>query len=258
MENKHDNNSIQQKQKRIVRFAFIAILILAPLVYLFYKTRTIDPLPAAQQAQPGMVSNIAQLEKMATENPSFDNLVNLSMAYINNKQAGKSVDHLKRAIELKPTSAIAYNNLGVAYIMLEQYQNGIDACTKAIELDGTFQLAKNNLKWCLDEKAKVVAKIDEQMKVSKDKQDAKFLIDFGLNYFKIGDYSKSIEIWNNVLTIDPKNVIAFNSIGTAFMMKNQLDDALSVFEQCLAIDPNNQQTKNNINWAKGEKAKAVK
>lgn len=259
MENSEEKVVVQQKQKRLITIVFVVLILAMPVVYLMYKSKGTAPVENEQAAAaPAAVNNIAELENLVTKDPSFTNLINLSMAYINNRKPGRSIDHLKKAIELKPTSAVAYNNLGVAYIMLEQYQNGIDACTKALELDPNFQLAKNNLKWGNDERAKTIKKIDEQLTVTNDKRDVKFYLDHGLNYFRIGDYGKSIEVWNKVFDLEPKNINALNSIGTAFMMKNQYDDAISIFEQALAINPNNQQTKNNLAWAKGEKEKTVK
>jgi len=81
------------------------------------------------------------------------------------------------------------------------------------------------------------------------------MIAYGLNYFKIGNYDKSIEIWEKVVEENPKNTDALNSIGSAFMMKKQVDDAIAIFKQALEMGPNNQLTKNNLNWALTEKQK---
>jgi protein O-mannosyl-transferase len=249
--------SISKEQAKKIKVAVIVILFTMPLIYLFYKTNGLpeNTIPVDVPVANAPAVDIAALEKAVSEAPTYDNLVNLSMGYINSQMPGKSIEYLNKAIELNPSSAIAYNNLGVAYIMLQQYQNGIDACTKALQIDPDFQLAKNNLAWATDEKNKVLSAIQTQDKMADDKKDVAFYSEYGLNYFKIGDYSKSIEIWNKIFDIDVKNTGALNSIGTAFMMKNQVDDAIALFKKALELEPQNQLAKNNLAWALGEKEK---
>lgn len=242
--------------KRLAGISVAAILLLFPLLYLFYRSSSAPPLPDAPVAAAAASQNdLAALENLVNTDPSFDNLVNLSMAYINKQMPGKSIGHLKKALAINPQSAIVYNNLGVAYTMLQQYQDGVDACTRALQIDTSFQLAKNNLKWAQDEKNKVVAAIAEQEQVSPEKRNVEFYTAYGLNYFRIGDYGKSIEIWNKIFELDAMNVTALNNIGTAFMMKEQVDDAIAMFKKAVELSPENQLAKNNLAWALDEKKK---
>ncbi len=245
---------MDKSKRKLILFIALGLFFLFPVVYLVIKT---NGLPEIQKetalAAPQQNQDITALESLATTAPTFDNLINLSMAYINNNMPGKSISYLKKAIELNPQSAIAYNNLGVAYTMLQQYQNGIDACTKALQIDSDFQLAKNNLAWASDEKNKTIAAIAEQEKTPTEKRTNDFYTNYGLNYFKIGEYDKSISIWEKITEKEPKNCIALNNIGTAYMMKNQIDEAITVFKKCLEFEPNNQLAKNNLAWALGEK-----
>src|SRR6218665_1727464 len=240
--------------KKRVGISVAAILLLFPLLYLFYKASSAPPLSDAPVAAAAAAPNdLTALENAVNTDPSFDNLINLSMAYINQQMPGKSIDHLKKALTINPQSAIAYNNLGVAYTMLQQYQDGVDACTQALQIDTSFQLAKNNLKWAQGEKNKVLAAIAEQEQVAADKRNVEFYTAYGLNYFRIGEYGKSIEIWNKIFELDEKNVTALNNIGTAFMMKKQVDDAITLFKKALELSPENQLAKNNLAWALDEK-----
>ncbi|KJV06640.1 tetratricopeptide repeat protein [Methylocucumis oryzae] len=49
-------------------------------------------------------SDLSSLEKQATANPTFDNIINLALAYTDNKMPGKSVPYLEKAIEINPQS----------------------------------------------------------------------------------------------------------------------------------------------------------
>jgi len=252
-----ENMPKQKPFKRIV-FFIVLLLILFPVVFLILKRKPKDAEPMLQNAAtPATTADIANMERVFHKTPSYDNAINLALLYINNKLAGKSIPILKLALNINPRSSIAYNDLGVAYTMQQQYQNGIDACNHALTLDPNFQLAKNNLKWATDVKNKVIDNIKQQELTDANKRNAPFYIDYGFNFYKLGDYTRAIDIWNKVFDTEPKNTIALNNIGSAFVMKMQYDDAIAMFNQTLKFDPNNQLAKNNIAWALDEKARSA-
>lgn len=244
--------------KRIIIFGVAAFLLLIPIVYLFVKSSGKPSLPKAAEAvaQAPQV-DLSALEQAANSNPTFDNLLAYSIACIGANRPGKSIEPLKQAISLNPKSSVAYNNLGCAYTMLMQYQDGIDACTKALQIDTGFQLAKNNLKWASDEKTKTVAVIAAQEKTPESQRDVKFYINYGLNYQKLGQYDKSISIWNKVFEKEPTNADAMNNIGVAYMLKNSTDEAIAMFKKAISTNPENTLAKNNLAWAEDVKVKAT-
>lgn len=240
-------------KKKDYILALAAILVAFPIIYLVIKTSEQPDLPKTETpVNTTPQTNFSTLEKLAQENPTFENFINLSNAYINAQQAGKAVEPLKKAIKLKPSSAVAYSNLGCAYTMLKQYQNGIDACNKAIALDPDFQLAKNNLKWATDEKAKVLKTIEMWEKTPENARDTKFYLAYGLSYQQIGNYDKSIEIWNTILQNDPDNANALNNIGVAYALKEDYPKAVFIFQRVINKYPENNLAKNNMAWVVSE------
>jgi len=81
--------------------------------------------------------------------------INQSLQFYNEKQFQQCVDACKKALQLDPNNANAYNNMGAAYNAMGQWQKGIDACTKALELNPDFKLAKGNLNWAKTELEKL-------------------------------------------------------------------------------------------------------
>jgi tetratricopeptide (TPR) repeat protein len=144
-----------EKIMKKYQYIILAGLIIIPIAYLFLfknndKKVSKDDLTISVQT----LSVIEQLEKNVRENPTYNNLIDLSVAYINNQMPEKSIEYLDKALELNPASAVAFNNKCVAYTLMKEYDKAIEAGKKAVELDPNFQLAKNNLKWALDEKSK--------------------------------------------------------------------------------------------------------
>lgn len=267
MEPTNDQNEIPKEEQKTeetkpaskvnIPIIILLLFIFSSVIYLYLKTfSTPADVSESQVTAVQQPANIAALENAVKTNPSYDNWINLSVAYINNQMPQDGLNCAKKAIELNPKSAIAYNNMGVAYNMMQQYQNGIDACTKALQLDTAFQLAKNNLKWAMDEKRKVLEKIQKQEQAPATNKDVPFYIELGMNYYKINNFDKSIEVWSKVFDIDKKNVIALNNIGTSFMMKLQYDDAITLYKKALELEPTNQLAKNNLAWALDEKNRA--
>ena len=85
--------------------------------------------------------------------PSADSFINDSLRL---NQAGdypRSLAAARKALELNPNSAEAWNNIAADDEALHRWDEAIAAARKAIALKPDFQLAKNNLAWSLAQKA---------------------------------------------------------------------------------------------------------
>jgi tetratricopeptide (TPR) repeat protein len=259
MDTEQTQPEMNDKKGRSVKIAVIAALLLLPLIFLFVKFSSSPGTVAENAATPAAATlDIAAYENAANTNPTFDNLINLSNAYINSNMAGKSVAPLLKAVELNPKSAVAYNNLCVAYTMIQQYNKGIEACTRALEIDSSFQLARNNMKWATSEKNNIETFIEKQLQTAEKDRDVQFYVNLGLNYLKIGEYDKGIDAWNKIFETDPKSIVAMNNIGTALMMKNQVEEAVPMFKKAVETNPDDQLSKNNLAWGMAELEKMKK
>ncbi len=105
----------------------------------------LEELSAASSESPE--EKIKFQEKSASENPSVDNYINLSLAYYRSEKYVECIKACEKALELEPRSSLAYNNICSAYNALKQWEKAAAACSKALEIDPGFQLAKNNLNW---------------------------------------------------------------------------------------------------------------
>jgi Flp pilus assembly protein TadD len=65
------------------------------------------------------------------------------------------IDAARRALDLNPRSAEAYNNLGYCYGAMGRLDEGADQLRKALQLRPDFPLASSNLAWIEATKAKV-------------------------------------------------------------------------------------------------------
>jgi Flp pilus assembly protein TadD len=74
-----------------------------------------------------------------------DTFINLSLAFFNVGEFEKSIRFARRALEIQPTNAVAYNNLCAAYNGLGDWDMAIAAGEKAVQMAPDFALAKGNL-----------------------------------------------------------------------------------------------------------------
>ncbi len=128
----------------------------APLRELAQDTLTLFPgdasarqyLSSSATIKPPLV--VAQ--ELAQSQPTADHYLNLSLLY---HQAGKyqeSIDAARKALQLKPDFAEAYNNIAAANEALSHWDDAIAAAQHALRINPDFQLAKNNLAWSLSQK----------------------------------------------------------------------------------------------------------
>lgn len=68
-----------------------------------------------------------------------------------------SLQAARRALELQPGSADAYNNMAAAYNALARWDEGARAAAEAVRLRPDFQLAMNNLRWAESKRSPTAA-----------------------------------------------------------------------------------------------------
>ena len=85
--------------------------------------------------------------------PTAEDFINESLGL---NQAGRYVESIaaaRKALQLSPNSAEAWNNIAADNEALHRWDDAIAAAQKAISLRPGFQLAKNNLAWSLAQRA---------------------------------------------------------------------------------------------------------
>jgi tetratricopeptide (TPR) repeat protein len=81
-----------------------------------------------------------------------DSLIRDSLTYYRAGDYQESIRASQAALEVKPGSAVAYNNICAANNELKQWNQAIEACQQALVIDPNFVLARNNLNAALKSK----------------------------------------------------------------------------------------------------------
>jgi tetratricopeptide (TPR) repeat protein len=139
-----------------------------------------------------------------------------------------------------------------------EYNIALEDCNHAIRIAPDFQLARNNLKWAQDDNQKAIVAINAQEQIAPATRDANSYLAEGLNFLHIGNYDQAIKAWQRALDLNPRNALAANNIGIAYMFKKEPGLAIAWFEKAIVFDPALQIAKNNLAWAEDEQAKSAK
>lgn len=99
-------------------------------------------------------SELAAAEQAAREKRSPEAWLDLSLRYY---QAGRYEDSIgasRKALELKPDYAEAYNNIAAADNAMRRWEEGIQAAIQAMRIRPGFELARNNLMYAIGQREK--------------------------------------------------------------------------------------------------------
>jgi len=239
-------------------FAVLPIAAVGTFILFFVAAPTmlIGQTPVSKAQAISAEQSVATLEADVKTRPTPANRLELSRSYINAGQPEHAILVLLSLVAEDKKNALAWNNLCVANIMRQAYTAAIENCNRAIFLEPNNQLARNNLRWAEDERRKAISDLVGEQKTLPPSRDASFYVNEGLSELNAGNVDAAIASWQHALELDPRNALATNNIGDAYMVKKQFDTALQWFVKASVMDPTLQLAKNNMVWAIAEKAKA--
>ncbi|MEN3013377.1 MAG: tetratricopeptide repeat protein [Endomicrobiia bacterium] len=64
--------------------------------------------------------------------------------------------------------------------------------------------------------------------------------------FRKRDYATAIKLCEEILLLEPEDVLAYKRLGSAFYALGQKDKALQMWQQALQLDPKDEKLKNMI------------
>ena len=92
---------------------------------------------------------IAYWRARAAKAPSAPTLTELALALAGEGQNAEAMKRLRRAIQLDPAHAPAYESVGTLLLLERDYRGAIEQLGRAVELDADLRTANNNLAWVL-------------------------------------------------------------------------------------------------------------
>jgi tetratricopeptide (TPR) repeat protein len=175
--------------------------------------------------------------------------VEVSLTQYQQAQYNQAIDSARKALELNPNSAEAYNNIAASYGAMQEWGEAIENVRHALVLNPGLQIAKNNLAWYLQQNSSSTAPVSGSIKTADD-----YVTD-SLHLYQAGRYEDSITAARSALKLRPDFAEAWNNIAAADASMHRWDDAIIAAKKAIALKPDLQLAKNNLAWALSAKAK---
>ncbi len=148
----------------------------------------------------------------------------------------EAILHLRRAVELLPTSARWWDALGRAYLDVKDWDQAMATFRQAMEVDPTYPHPYNNIGLAYV----AVGRWDDAMAAFRKAVALK--PDLAQAHRNLADvYSQKgwtkAEMAERALELTPSDPLAWIQAGTTFLQLNWSDEALDAFVQAVRLDP---------------------
>lgn len=163
---------------------------------------------------------------------------NLGSVLESQGRSAEAVEHLRRAVSVRPQHAAAHNLLGSAYQALAKFEQASAEFREALRLEPAGLDAEYNLGNVLlaqGRPAEAVACFQRVLRAAPD--DAAALSDLGSAYAMLGRYDQAVASFERSLALRPANGMAHYNLGLIAARRGHVAEARVHFERSLAIDP---------------------
>ncbi len=167
-----------------------------------------------------------------------------ALSYIDEGQSNQAIKFLENSIVLYPNDALMYYYLATAKSKKENLFTSINnGISKNLNVSLSNKISKN------DEEA--IKYFNEGVNYAKGNSELLLLFYKGLGeiYFKVNDFEKSEDAYNQALNIMPKNPSLLNSYSKTLATSVQkLDKAEQMIKLCNEIESNNYNYLDTYSW----------
>lgn len=192
-------------------------------------------------------------ETLHTKEAATTDFIALSLNLINQKKYAEAATACQKGLALNPNDTILHNNLAVAYLQMGSAAKAEIHLNQALSIAPNYQLAKNNLAWAQSMRGDILKDIAIKKDKAQFAKDAatkvSTLIAVAILHARLDEFQTVVGIYDNVLQLDPRNAIALNNSGVAYMALNQSAKALDLFRQANQLYPQEPLYQNNMKWA---------
>ena len=194
-------------------------------------------------------TRLQSAERLAEADPTPANWLEVSLQYYRAGRYAESRDAARRTLELAPDYGAAYNNVAAAEIRLGDWAAAVASATRAVEFAPGLDLARNNL-------AQARRLLDAERRM-READDEPTLLDLSLFFYGEGAYDAVIDAGERALALNPRSVVAYNNICSAYNVLERWNDAIDACEAALRIDPVHELATNNLALARRSRDRVV-
>lgn len=177
-----------------------------------------------------------------------NNLINIVAA--SNIGLGRfdtAIELYKKAINIKPMDAEAYNNIAVAYKEKGDISKAIENYQQAVNLNQEYVAAYINLGTALQENKNYEAAIENFKRVIELTPDnSRVYNNLGASYRAVDKRSAAKDSYRLAIKHSTDYTLAYNNLAVMLYEDGHFQEAIEIFNQALQINPNDPHTHANL------------
>ncbi|MDD8019585.1 MAG: tetratricopeptide repeat protein [Acidobacteriota bacterium] len=157
------------------------------------------------------------------------------------RQSGKpdeAIGEYQKALERAPESAQVYYNLGISLIDLGRWTEARNCFEQAIKINFNMAEAYGGLGLCYLHEGEMKEAIRFLLKARElGFKDPALSVNLSYAYLNIKDWQKAEEEARQGVALQPGLSLAYNNLGIALAQQNKFEEARTVLEKALNLDP---------------------
>ena len=205
------------------------------------KTEALQRLGTSLVKQGNLRAGLAKLLEAAELDPTNSAIHNeLGLVYRDLEEFQLSLDHFKKALELRPEFPQAWNNMGTAYLLLHQWDQAINCFQMAVGdiLYRTPHYAYNNLGFAYlkkDQYQKAIANFQKALKFSPSFTPA--CTNMGLALERMNRWEEAIDTYKKAISMDPEYPVSHFQLGRLYMRFDRNSEAAKELHKTIELEP---------------------
>ncbi len=158
------------------------------------------------------------------------------------EQVDDAILEYERVVELKADSKDDLKQLAALYVKADRLDDAIAIYDKVLTLDPNDVEAQQNQSALYNATGNIEATIESKEKIRAQQADnSQVRFDLGKAYFDQEQYAKSLEMFNEFLTLSPNDIGAMEYIAKANLKLGKTRAAIREFKKILALEKDNKQ-----------------
>lgn len=202
-------------------------------------------------------SDSADNSQATAQQAEFERLTQEGLSAFQQGDLPTAEAKFQAALKIDANSAVAWNNVCSIHNARQQWLLGEATCRKALELNPQFEMANNNLVYAREQYTKFEEDAMKRFKaLKKSKTDDTARINIGLEFYKLGAYEKSAQLWSQIGENSSEYARAQNNVATSYIQMKRFAEAETALQNALKLVPQDATFLANKKWL--EEARAAK